>query len=327
MSKTVFLSGGGNWAENMASKTDSQYYRLKPLAMKYLLCPEAPTRNPVKYFRKYGVSLQDYIEAGLLPKAKQYIIDQGDIRVINDLTDDSVKVWEYIHEEWIPPAVDHPDVILIRDYPLKEWVEHFYPFYWNNTQYHYLFPLATNKKNILQSNYSEKRTAFLGYDINDYTKIFGGQWEKQPSFWKYKIQFRRDLYFKLQEKDELFYCTNSLDYDAYIHELNHLQKLIVMQPINYYALSRRVIDCAFAGVVPLLYDPFDNREQLKEYLQLHKFPFECLYSWSTFEELKELVEKDLLSDYNSEVLREWAKEFTYDVRLEGFNRIVEEVNV
>jgi hypothetical protein len=137
--------------------------------------------------------------------------------------------------------------------------------------------------------------------------------------------FEREIYFKLQESEQFFYQTDSLSHKNYYHELSHLQKLITMQPQNHYALSRRVLDCAFAGVIPLLYDPFNDRDQLKVYLNAHEFPLDCLYPWSTFEELVELADRDLLSEYDPEPMREWAQEFTYEQRTEGFERIIEEV--
>ena len=305
----VFLGavGEGSWCAEMVAKLpgkNAMSSLVRPVLKFLMESKKAPTRNPLKYFNTWGISLRDLVEGGYVPRGKHYVVSQGGQPILNDVT---VPMYEYVHETWIPPSVDYPDAIFINSRELQAWLEHFYPRYWYATGHHFYVPPGAVE--LPRSSRSIREPALLGYAPEDNGKIFGENWERQNTFLKASFRPYRELRDVLLQNREAFLVNDvGMDSGAYFRFMEKLRYLLVLLPSTWHVLSRRILDCAMAGVVPLL----DVRGcGAREFYESLKLTEEMVVFWDSIPELLRLVESGL-PEKDLGALYDWAQPYRYE---------------
>lgn len=317
-SPTVFL-GPGTWGRDIGRYFNAPSYSLAMLALRLpLRAPTAP-RNPLVLFRKEGVSLHALRKARLLPRATRYVIYQGAEQVRNDIPE---PVYEYIHESWIPPSVDQPDAWIVRSRGLAEICQSYYPRRWYGTPHHYHLPFAHDPAPIHETTGEIDKVVLTGYDKGDHHRIVGkGYWD-EPFHYQREVAGIRDWFLRATLEPAFFHAENvPRSAGEYRDLLTRARLLLTFQPRTFHQISRRVLDCIEAGVCPLI----DARlPGTRGYLEEIGFPF---VNAMLIEEFDQLYWKpaDALRDWDLDALREWKREYTYEVRAQGLAGIFREV--
>jgi hypothetical protein len=204
------------------------------------------------YLKDHGVSLADCVETGVLPDARRYIVAQNAWRFLNDVDAD---VYVYVTETWIPPSVAAPDAILVRSPYFTAWLRHWWPATYAATRHVYHLPPATAP---LPKTDAERvpGLAWIGWAPEDNAKLVGNEFHRRPAPERAEFLPARQL---KAEFDDVAGCAKhaiggdaGVSFDEYAAALPTCEFLVdaVCEPVP--SLSRRVLDCAAAGVVPLV---------------------------------------------------------------------------